>query len=106
MGKQHPVGYLSCVLTYVRTRKGKGGVSCDVRIVHRARHYNWDDIKREFEGITRLVSYYELKEATTTFELALWKSQLDQAGASNNRNRSAYRIEAPGPVKDTIMQYL
>ena len=52
MGKQHPVGYLSCVLTYVRTRKGKGGVSCDVRIVHRARHYNWDDIKREFEGIT------------------------------------------------------
>ena len=56
--------------------------------------------------ITRLVSYYELKEATTTFELALWKSKLDQAGATNTTDRAAYRIDVPGPVKDTMLQYL
>jgi hypothetical protein len=40
----------------------------------------------------RLVTYYELKEATTMFELALWKSKskLDQADASNTTNRTAY----------------
>ena len=54
----------------------------------------------------RLVSYYELKDATTTFELASWRSKLDQADASNATNRAAYRIDVPGPVKDTMLQYL
>ena len=49
---------------------------------------------------------YELKEATSTFELALWKSKLDQADATNTTNRDAYRIDVPGPVKDTMLQYL
>ena len=42
------------------------------------------------------------------FELALWKFNLDQADATNtnNGNRAAYRIDVPGPVKDTILQYL
>ena len=52
------------------------------------------------------MSYYELKEATSTFELALWKSKLDQADATNTTNRAAYRIDVPGPVKDTMLQYL
>ena len=69
-------------------------------------NHNWNDIRRDLGRITRLVSHYELKEATTTFELALWKSKLDQADAINTTNRSAYRIEVPGPVKDTILQYL
>jgi len=69
-------------------------------------HHNWDDIRRDLGRITRLVSHYELKEATTTFELALWKSKLDQADAINTTNRSAYRIEVPGPVKDTMLQYM
>jgi len=69
-------------------------------------HHNWDDIRRDLGRITRLVSHYELKEATTTFELALWKSKLDQAGATNTTNRAAYRIDVPGPVKDTMLQYL
>ena len=56
--------------------------------------------------ITGLVSYYELKEATTTFELALWKFNLDQADATNTTNRAAYRIDVPGPVKDIMLQYL
>ena len=69
-------------------------------------HNNWNETKRDFGKITRLVSYYELKDATTTFELALWKSKLDQAGANNSTNRAAYRIDVPGPAKDTMLQYL
>ena len=53
-----------------------------------------------------MVSYYELKEATSMFELALWKSKLDQADATNATNRVAYRMDVPGPVKDTMLQYL
>ena len=67
---------------------------------------NWNEIRRDLGRIARLVSYYELKEATSTFELALWKSKLDQADASNTTNRAAYRIDVPGPVKDTMLQYL
>ena len=78
----------------------------DKLFVSRAMHHNWDDIRRDLGRITRLISYYELKEATTTFELALWKFQLDQADTSNNTNRSAYRMDVPGPVKDTTLQYL
>ena len=69
-------------------------------------HFNWNEIRRDLDRITRLVSYYELKDATTTFELALWKFNLDQADASNITNRAAHRLDVPGPVKDTILQYL
>ena len=69
-------------------------------------YHNWDGVRRDIGKITQLVSYYELKEATTTFELSLWKSKLDQADAINTTNRSAYRIEVPGPVKDTVLQYM
>ena len=78
----------------------------DTVFVSRTTHQNWDDIRRDLGKITRLVSYYELKEATSTFELALWKSKLDQVGAKNTTNRAAYRIDVPGPVKDTMLQYL
>ena len=55
--------------------------------------------------IVRLIRYYEMKVATTLFELALWKAMIDQAeGASIDRG--ACRIEVPGPVKDSILQYL
>ena len=46
-----------------------------------------------------------MKEATTLFELALWKARIDQADDANG-NRNAHRIEVPGPVKDAILQYL
>jgi len=78
----------------------------DELFVSRPTHHNWNDTKRDFGKTTRLVSYYELKEATTTFELALWKSKLDQTDVTNLTNRTAYRIDVPGPVKDTILQYL
>ena len=68
--------------------------------------HNWNDVRRDLDRITRLVSYYELKDATTTFELALWKFKLDQADENNTTNLDAYRIDVPGPVKDTMLQYL
>ena len=67
---------------------------------------NWNEAKKDLGKITRLVSYYELKEATSTFELALWKSKLDQVDATNSTNRATYRIDVPGPVKDIMLQYL
>ena len=71
-----------------------------------SRATRWNDVRRDLGRITRLVSYYELKDATTTFELALWKSKLGQADAATTTNRTAYRIDVPGPVKDTMLQYL
>jgi len=54
-----------------------------------------------------LVVYYEMKEATTLFELALWKARIDEAADDvEPANRDTWRIEVPGPVKDAIMQYL
>ena len=76
--------------------------------VSRATHDNWENMRRDLGKISPLVLYYDLKEATSTFELALWKSKLDQADATNTSatNRAAYRIDVPGPVKDTMLQYL
>ena len=62
--------------------------------------------KEKLDKIVKLIRYYEMKEATTLFELALWKSKIDQADISNPADRAASRIEVPGPVKDTILQYL
>ena len=62
--------------------------------------------KEKLDKIVSLIAFYEIKEATTLFELALWKARIDQAATSNPANRGAVRIEVPGPVKDTILQYL
>lgn len=67
---------------------------------------NWNTIKASLDQITSWIRYYEIKEATTLFELALWKAKLDQADEATDINRDAYRIEVPGPVKDTILQYI
>ena len=66
---------------------------------------NWESIRTILRRIERTVSYYEMKEATTIYELALWKSKLDDAG-SNTANRSDHRVEVPGPAKDAILEYL
>jgi len=62
--------------------------------------------KEKLIKVEGLIAYYEMKEATTLFELALWKTRIDQADISNPPDREACRMEVPGPVKDTIMQYL
>lgn len=60
------------------------------------------------DRISKVIAYYEMKEGLTLFELALWKAKIEQAGGTSPAaaNRSACRIEVPGPVKDTILQYL
>ena len=62
--------------------------------------------KEKIDKIVRLIRYYEIKEATAMFELALWRARIDQADDTDDINRDAYRIEVPGPVKDTILQYI
>lgn len=57
----------------------------------------------------RLVSFYEVKEGTILFELALWKAKIDQADniSRSPSDRKAYRIEVPGPRISTWgMRYI
>ena len=65
---------------------------------------NWDTIKASLDQIVCWIRYHEIKEATTLFELALWKAKINQE--EHPINREACRIEVPGPVKDVILQYL
>jgi len=58
------------------------------------------------DRISKVITHYEMKEGTVLFELALWKAMVCQSGGTSPANRSACRIEVPGPVKDTILQYL
>lgn len=67
---------------------------------------HWIYLKPSLDQIIKLITYYEIKEATALFELALWKAKLDQAEEASDVNRDSYRIEVPGPVKDSILQYL
>ena len=62
-------------------------------------------LRRSLDRIVNLISYYEMKEATTIFELALWKAKIDHA-EDNPVDRDACRIDVPGPVKDAILKYL
>ena len=62
--------------------------------------------KEKLNKVKGLISYYEIKEAITMFELALWKAKIDRADISNPADRGACRIEVPGPVKDAILQCL
>ena len=48
-----------------------------------------------------------MKEATTLFELALWKAKIDQVeDGIYEHGRDLCRVEVPGPVKDTIISFL
>lgn len=67
---------------------------------------NWDTLRAILGQIVSWIRYYEIKETTPLFELALWKANMNQSGAANIARREAYRIEVPGPVKDAILQYL
>ena len=68
---------------------------------------NWNKIRARLDQIVDWIRYYEVKEVTTLFELALWKAKIDQLGEDDDAtSREACRIDVPGPVKDTILQYL
>ena len=62
--------------------------------------------KEKLMKVEGLIRHYEMKEATTMFELALWKARIDQSDDAYDMNRDACRVEVPGPVKDAILQYL
>lgn len=70
----------------------------------------WDLVKLQLrvDQIVKWTKYYEMKEATTLFELALWKTKIDQVEDDDVHacDRGASRIDVPGPVKDTIIQYI
>ena len=68
--------------------------------------YYWEDTtKQTMCQIVKLIAYYELKEAATLFELAMWKTKMEQEG-DHPINRAACRIDVPGPIKDAILGYL
>ena len=83
-------------------RRGSELFISDVRLVQGS---NWGTLRRVIGRIDKVLTHYELREATTLLDLALWKSKMDQ-GEVNPINRYAYRIDIPGPVKNTILQYL
>ena len=72
------------------------------------RNDNWAAVGTNLEHVLAWISHYELKEATTLFELALWKARIEEmgAGAVTDDERSAWRVDVPGPAKDNILQYL
>jgi len=49
------------------------------------------------------MQYYEVKEATSLVELALWKFNIEQAVGLD---RGVCRIDLPEPSKDLILQYV
>ena len=66
----------------------------------------WNAVRRDLVKFIRIISFYELKEATSLFELAFWKFKLEQVDKANPILRKKCRMDVPGPVKDTILQYL
>jgi hypothetical protein len=67
---------------------------------------NWAATRRHLDHALSLISYYELKEATSTIELAMWKARIEEVGAVTLDQRSSCRVDVPGPAKDAILQYL
>jgi len=84
----------------IATREG------EITISHVAIIDNWTNSRGPLIDLLGLISYHELKEATTSFELALWKSKIEERGGGNDAvNRELCRIEVPGPVKDAVLQF-
>jgi len=83
-------------------RRGSEMLISDKRLVQGR---NWGTLRGVFGRMDQLLTYYELREATTLLELAIWKSKMDQV-EENLINRDAHRIDIPGPVKNNILSYL
>ena len=67
---------------------------------------NWRATRTHLDRVLAWVSYYELRETTTTIELAFWKIKIGETGAATAEERDACRCEVPGPMKDAINQCL
>ena len=67
---------------------------------------NWTATRTNLEQVLAWISHFELKEATTLYELLLWKANIEKVGAVTKGERSGCRVDVPGPAKDAILQYL
>mmetsp|Transcript_43149 Transcript_43149/g.90647 ORF Transcript_43149/g.90647 Transcript_43149/m.90647 type:complete len:308 (-) Transcript_43149:62-985(-) len=69
---------------------------------------NWMVCKGNIERIRHLIALVKLKEATTVFELALWKEMMmdGRVVGDINRNREAFYIDVPGPIKNAVTQFI
>ena len=75
--------------------------------LHPIVHLDWSAVQKKRDTILELIAFYERREATCLFELALWKSQITIAKANQNPvYRQANRIDVPGPVKEAILKFL
>ena len=70
------------------------------------RRDGWALVQQHVHQIIKWIKYYEMKEATTLFELALWKARIDLVDDTTPFDRDLCRVEVPGPVKDSILQCL
>ena len=70
---------------------------------------DWKLVRETLDRIINVLDYHEVKEATTSIELAFWKAEVKSKAEEINHNEIDRRgccIDVPGPVKDTILQYL
>lgn len=70
---------------------------------------NWKVVREIIDKIISVLDYHEVKEATTSIELAFWKAGIQSKAEEikpNEIDRRGCCIDVPGPVKDTILQYL
>ena len=109
---KHRVAQIVSWIGYHEKGEDAGWVGGTIYIIPSAeetrRRHEWDNTKKQrVDQIDNLIKYYEMKEATTLFELALWKAKMDQIVEDDvSRTREECCIDVPGPVKDTILQYL
>mmetsp|Transcript_3499 Transcript_3499/g.7682 ORF Transcript_3499/g.7682 Transcript_3499/m.7682 type:complete len:90 (+) Transcript_3499:1124-1393(+) len=66
---------------------------------------DWTRCKERLDRILGLIDYYQLKEAAPTFELALWKSEMEKMNKLDDANRASCLREVPGPTRDSILQF-
>jgi len=66
----------------------------------------WKSVEECLNKIVNLLAFYEFKEATILFELALWKAKIDQTEGANPVDRAACRTEVPRRVKETILKFM
>lgn len=61
--------------------------------------------RRGLAQILHMIGYYELKDITTTIELAFRKVNLKDLCEGGDITGQSCSIEVPGPVRDNIMQF-
>lgn len=78
---------------------------CDIMVFEAdTRGVNWETTRNIIDKIIDLITFYKLKEATTIFELALWRAKIKDRRAFGIDEREACRIDVPGTVKDAILK--